>query len=263
VPGTSRSPRRQGFDWVLHRLFAGLDVSGEDVSHMGVGGLLKEIPERPMPRRIADPTHKTPAAPKVAALVLAAGQSRRMGAQNKLLAEIDGVAMVRRVVEAVVASRAEPVLVVTGHEADRVRRILDGLAVTFVDNPDYEEGISASLRHGLAGLPEGCDGVLVCLGDMPRVDAAMLDRLIAAFEPDNERDICVPVHKGKRGNPVLWGKRYFAEMREIAGDVGAKHLTGPHAEAVTEVDISGDGVLVDVDSPDALAALTGRGEQSA
>jgi molybdenum cofactor cytidylyltransferase len=263
VPGTSRSPRRQGFDWVLHRLFAGLDVSGEDVSHMGVGGLLKEIPERPMPRRIADPTRKTPAAPKVAALVLAAGQSRRMGAQNKLLAEIDGVAMVRRVVEAVVASRAEPVLVVTGHEADRVRRILDGLAVTFVDNPDYEEGISASLRHGLAGLPEGCDGVLVCLGDMPRVDAAMLDRLIAAFEPDNERDICVPVHKGKRGNPVLWGKRYFAEMREIAGDVGAKHLTGPHAEAVTEVDISGDGVLVDVDSPDALAALTGRGEQSA
>jgi len=263
VPGSSRSPRRQGFDWVLQRLFADLGVSGDEISRMGVGGLLKEIPERPMPRRITDPSRPAPAAHKVAGLVLAAGQSRRMGARNKLLAEIDGVAMVRRVAEAVAASRAAPVLVMTGHEANRVRGALEGLEVTFVDNPDFEEGISASLRHGLAALPADCDGALVCLGDMPRVDTAILDKLIAAFAPEEGRDICVPVHRGKRGNPVLWGKRYFAEMREIAGDVGAKHLIGRHAEAVQEVPIAADGVLIDVDSPDALAALTAGGERSA
>jgi molybdenum cofactor cytidylyltransferase len=263
IPGSSRSPRRQGFDWLLQRLFAGLDVSDEAITEMGVGGLLKEIPERPMPRRITDPGRKPRAAHKIAGLVLAAGQSRRMGARNKLLAEIDGVAMVRRVVEAVVASRADPVIVVTGHEADRVRAALQGLAVSFVDNPDFEEGISASLRHGLTAVPPDRDGVLVCLGDMPRVDAAMLDRLIAAFAPDTGKDICVPVHRGKRGNPVLWGKRYFSEMRDIAGDVGAKHLIGRHAEAVQDVEIAEDGVLIDVDSPDALAALTASGRQGA
>jgi molybdenum cofactor cytidylyltransferase len=261
IPGSSRSPRRQGFDWLLQRLFAELDVSGEDISRMGVGGLLKEIPERPMPRRISEPRRKPATAHKIAGVVLAAGQSRRMGARNKLLAEIDGVAMVRRVVEAVVASKADPVLVVTGHEAGRVREALAGLAVSFVDNPDFEEGISASLRHGLAALPADRDGALVCLGDMPRVDAAMLDRLIAAFAPETGKDICVPVHQGKRGNPVLWGKRYFTEMRDIAGDVGAKHLIGRHAEAVQEVAIAEDGVLIDVDSPDALAALTAGGQK--
>jgi molybdenum cofactor cytidylyltransferase len=259
VPGSSRSPRRQGFDWLLQRLFAGLAIDEDAIAHMGVGGLLKEIPERPMPRRIAEPGRRPPVAHYIAGLVLAAGQSRRMGARNKLLAEIDGVAMVRRVAEAVIASKAEPVLVVTGHEADRVRDALDGLAVGFVDNPDFKDGISASLRHGLAALPQDCDGVLVCLGDMPRVDAAMLDKLIAAFAPERGKDICVPVHQGKRGNPVLWGKRHFAEMRDVAGDVGAKHLIGRNAEAVQEVAIDQDGVLIDVDSPDALAALTARG----
>jgi molybdenum cofactor cytidylyltransferase len=263
VPGSSRSPRRQGFDWLLQRLFAGLPIDDETITKMGVGGLLKEIPERPMPRRISDPRRKTATVRKIAGLVLAAGQSRRMGARNKLLAEIDGVAMVRRVVDAAIASRADPVLVVTGHEADRVRDALKGLAVSFVDNPDFEEGISASLRHGLAAVPSDHDGVLVCLGDMPRVDAAMLDKLIAAFAPDKGKDICVPVHRGKRGNPVLWGKRYFTEMRDIAGDVGAKHLIGRHAEAVQDVEIAEEGVLIDVDSPDALAALTAGGRQGA
>jgi molybdenum cofactor cytidylyltransferase len=259
VPGSSRSPRRQGFDWLLQRLFAGLAIDDDAIAHMGVGGLLKEIPERPMPRRISAPGRRPDVTHKIAGLVLAAGQSRRMGARNKLLAEIDGVAMVRRVVEAVIASKAEPVLVVTGHEAERVRGALEGLPVDFVDNPDFEEGISASLRHGLAAIPQDCDGVLVCLGDMPRVDAAMLDKLIAAFAPERGKDICVPVHQGKRGNPVLWGKRHFAEMRDVAGDVGAKHLIGRNAEAVQEVTIDQDGVLIDVDSPDALEALTARG----
>ncbi len=263
LPGSARSPRLHGVDWVLQRLFAGLNVSGYDLTQMAVGGLLKDIPGRPMPRRIAAPMARPRRETRIAALVFAAGQSRRMGRANKLLAKIDGAAMVRRVVDAVTASNAQPVFVVTGHQSGRVRDALKDCPVKFVDNPDFEEGISASLRHGLAALPEEVDGVLICLGDMPRVSAGALNRLIDAFDPEDADAICVPVHRGKRGNPVLWARRYFREMREIAGDVGAKHLIGKYSEALREVEISEEGVLIDVDSPDALAALKPGSKKSA
>ena len=263
LPGSARSPRLHGFDWVLRRLFAGTGLSGSDLTQMAVGGLLKDIPGRPMPRRISAPMGRPRHEPRIAALVFAAGQSRRMGRINKLLAKIDGAAMVRRVVDAVTASNARPVLVVTGHQSKRVRDALKGCPVEFVDNPDFGEGISASLRHGLAALPEDVDGVLICLGDMPRVSAGTLNRLIDAFDPEEADTICVPVHRGKRGNPVLWTRRYFAEMREIAGDVGAKHLIGKYSGALREVEMSEEGVLIDVDSPDALAALKPGSKKSA
>jgi molybdenum cofactor cytidylyltransferase len=182
-----------------------------------------------------------------------------MGLVNKLLADVDGKPMVRRVADAVLGSRARPVVVVTGHEADRVRAALDGLPVTFVDNPDYAEGLSGSLRRGLGALPDGAQGALVCLGDMPLVESAQLDRLIAAFDPAAGRAICVPVWHGKRGNPVLWARRFFAEMQAVAGDIGARHLIGEHGDRVHEVEMESDAVLVDIDSPDALAALAERG----
>lgn len=263
LPGSARSPRLHGFDWVLRRLFAGIELSGTDLTQMAVGGLLKDIPGRPMPRRIAAPMGRPRHEPRIAALVFAAGQSRRMGRINKLLAKIDGVAMVRRVVDAVTASNARPVLVVTGHQSKRVRDALKGCPVEFVDNPDFGEGISASLRHGLAALPEDVDAALICLGDMPRVSTATLNRLIDAFDPEEADTICVPVHRGKRGNPVLWTRRYFREMREIAGDVGAKHLIGKYSDALREVEMSEEGVLIDVDSPDALAALKPGSKKSA
>ena len=261
LPGCARSPKLNGFDWVLDRLLAGLSVTARDVMRMGAGGLLKEIAGRPLPRAAAHPRQQGASGPRIATLILAAGRSRRMGRVNKLLAEIDHVPMVARVADAALASRAArgkqagPVLVVTGHDAGRVRTALAGRPLDFVDNPDYREGISTSLVHGLAALPDDVDAVLVCLGDMPRVTTAHLDRLIAAFDPVEGRAICVPVHDGKRGNPVLWARRFFNEMRTVAGDVGARHLIGEHADQVSEVAMDDDGVLVDVDSPDALIAL--------
>jgi molybdenum cofactor cytidylyltransferase len=163
--------------------------------------------------------------------------------------------MVARVVDAVLASQARPVVVVTGNEAERVRAALTGRAVTFAHNPDYADGLSASLRRGIAAVPENCDGALVCLGDMPRVPARTLDRLIAAFNPAEGRAICVPVREGRRGNPVLWARRFFPEIGQLAGDVGAKHLIGAYPEAVAEVAVDDDGVLIDIDTPQALASL--------
>lgn len=254
LPGCARSPKLNGVDWILQRLFADIAITGQDVMAMGAGGLLKEIPARPLPR--AEATAVTvPSAPRIAAIILAAGQSRRMGAENKLLADIDGKPMVARVADAVTASRAAPVLAVLGHEADRVRAALSGADVAYAENPNFAEGLSTSLIAGLSALPEDVDGALVCLGDMPRVDASVIDRLIAAFDPLEGRAICVPTFNGKQGNPILLARRFFGEMGEITGDRGARHLIDGYQELTCEVEMAGDGVLVDVDTPQMLEAL--------
>jgi molybdenum cofactor cytidylyltransferase len=255
LPGCARSAKINGFDWVLHHLLADLPVGPETIRRMGVGGLLSEIPSRPLPRAQVAEAAASPRAPRIAALVLAAGQSRRMGTMNKLLITIDGKPMVRHAVEAVAAAGARPILVVTGHERERIEAALPGLSVTFVYNQSFAGGLSTSLKCGLAALPQDIDGALVCLGDMPRVAPAEIARLVAAFAPPEGRGIVVPTRHGKRGNPVLWAKRFFAEMREVAGDVGARHLIGSYPEAVAEIEMEGDGVLTDIDTPQALARL--------
>ncbi len=254
LPGCARSPKLNGFDWVLQRLAAGIEVTGRDIMGMGVGGLLTEIPTRPQPR---EGKAAKPAGPAVAAVVLAAGQSRRMGGPNKLLIEVGGKAMVRRAVEAALSARCTPVVVVTGHMQEQVEATLAGLPVKLVHNPAYAEGLSTSLKAGIEALPETADAAVVCLGDMPRVTGRLVGALIAAYNPTEGRSIVVPTHGGKRGNPVLWGREFFAEMKDLAGDVGAKGLIGRHDDQLAEVEMGDDASLVDVDTPEALRALTG------
>ncbi len=192
---------------------------------------------------------------KIAALVLAAGRSVRMGGHNKLLAKLDGVPLVTRVASALVRSHAEPVIVVTGHERDRVKQVLSGQNVTFVNNPDYADGMSTSLRRGLAALTEDVDAALVCLGDMPHITSAHIDRLVMTFHPTADRAICVPTFAGKRGNPVLWAKRFFVEMGQTTGDVGARDLIARYADLVHEVEMGDNSVLIDIDTPADLTRL--------
>ena len=254
VPSCARSPKVNGFDWVLERVLAGVPVGRDDVMGMGAGGLLKEIPSRPAPRGRPDDA-KVAKAPAIAALILAAGRSRRMGEANKLLADISGQPMVRRVAETVLQSRARPVIAITGHEQDDVRQALGRLDLSFVENPDFADGLSTSLSAGIKALPEDTDGALVCLGDMPLVTSRHLDKLISAFDPEEGRSICVPTVRGKRGNPVLWGADFFDRIAEVKGDTGAKHLLGEYAEMVCEVAIDDDAVLTDIDTPAALEAV--------
>ncbi len=257
LPGCARSPQVNGFDWVLRRLLANLPVDAAAVRAMGVGGLLSEIPSRPLPRAQASAAAQTgsPPARKIAAVVLAAGRSRRMGTLNKLLIGVDGKPMMRHAVDAALAAGLAPVVVVTGHERDKVAAALADLSVTLVHNPDYAEGLSTSLKAGLGALPAEVEGALICLADMPRVSAAELQRLVGAFDPRESRAIVVPTRQGKRGNPVLWAKQFFPEMRAVGGDVGARHLIGTYPELVAEVEMAGDGVLTDIDTPQALARL--------
>ena len=246
-PGSARSARRSSFDLLLERFAAGLPVDSRRIAALGVGGLEKTLYVTP------DAASRARRRPRVAALVLAAGQSRRMGSVNKLLATVNGVPMLEGVLRAALASRACAVYVVTGFDRARVESLVAGHAVRLVHNPHHDQGISTSIAAGLAALPAHIEGALICLGDMPALSAGILDSIIAAFDPFGGAEVCVPTCRGKRGNPVLWSRRFFAEIRSIRGDAGARHLIGEHAEVVREVPIEDTAILLDVDSPEALA----------
>jgi molybdenum cofactor cytidylyltransferase len=193
---------------------------------------------------------------KVAAVVLAAGRSRRMGAVNKLMAEIDGVAMIVRVVETLEKSRVGAIVIVTGHEAGRIRAALaECPRARTVVNSAYEAGLSTSLAAGVAAARAGdveLDGVLIALGDMPWVERATIDALLAELE-GRPGTIVAPVHEGRRGNPVLWARRYFDALENMSGDTGARPLLRAHADALRRVHVTDAGVLRDVDTPEMLS----------
>ncbi|MBN8900818.1 MAG: NTP transferase domain-containing protein, partial [Rhodospirillales bacterium] len=263
LPGCARSPSLNGIDFVLTRLFAGLKVTSADVMRMGVGGLLKEMDTRPLPREKAPATPRSGAAPRsaptIAGVVLAAGRSRRMAPHNKLLVtDKSGKTMIARVVDNVLSSNARPVLVVTGHQHEQIETALAGRPVQYVHAHEYAQGLSASLKAGIAAVPPECAAALVCLGDMPLVTGRMIDRLLSMYDPDEGRLIVMPTFRGKQGNPMLWDRRFFQEILEISGDSGARFLTGKHAEAVCEVEMADDAVLRDFDTTESLATLPPR-----
>ncbi len=255
LPGCGRSRRSNGLDRVLQRLLAGLAPTREDIMRMGVGGLIRSPLEAQDDGDARDePAARPPgksSGPRVAALVLAAGRSSRMGADNKLLAEVDRIPMALRAVNAARASRAACVVAVVGHQAAAVGALLSGSGATIVHNPDYAQGMSTSLRRGLAALPEDVEAALVVLGDMPRISAGHLDRLIAAFDPADPA-IVVPERDGRRGNPVLWPREFFAAMEAVSGDQGARGLLEQHAGRIRRVTLDDDAIFLDVDRPEDL-----------
>ncbi len=254
LPGCARSPKLNGFDFVLQRLFADLPVRDADIAAMGVGGLLAEIPSRPQPRDLEEPAR--PRAQHIAAIVLAAGLSSRMG-RNKLLEKVGDSVILRRVVATAQAARLTPIIVVTGHDDTRIKAALEGLDVRYAHNSSYADGLSTSLRVGIRAMPNVCDGALVLLGDMPEIGSPLLERMSESFSPQDGRTICVATSAGKRGNPVLWARRFFPEIETISGDAGAKHLIGAYEDQVCEIEAD-ESVFLDVDTPEALDDLRSR-----
>ncbi len=172
---------------------------------------------------------------------------------NKLTLILDGKPLIRHVVDAIAASQLAAVTVVLGHEAERVRSASLGAAVHFVVNADFAGGLSTSLKAGLAALPPEMEGAMIFLGDMPDITPGLIDRMIAAFDPDAGRDIIVPKRLGLQGHPVLWGRRFFPSIsREAQGDCGAKRVLEERAAFIAEVEAESDGVLLDLDTPEAF-----------
>ena len=229
---------------------------------MGPGGLLKEITERGQLRQIAHPERSVTREPNILALLLAAGSSKRMGKKNKLLTDFNGTKMIVHIADQIKKSKVGQTTVVTGYEADQVTSALKHLTSNFVHNPDYTKGLSTSVKIGLNAVPDGIDGVIIFLGDMPLVKSRDINSIIEAFNPTEGRSICVPIHGRKRGNPVLWGKQYITEILSISGDIGARHLLETHSDQISEVTIDTDGVLFDVDTPERLKELLKRSKKS-
>jgi molybdenum cofactor cytidylyltransferase len=272
APGCARSPKENGFDWVLNRILSGERPRAQELTGLGVGGLLMEIPSRPQPREL--PLAKNRAL-SIGILLLAAGRASRMGeAGHKLLAEFDGVPLVRRVAERALAASGAPDAVgsegavasenppapfvaVTGHRADEVSQALKGLALTLVENPDYASGMASSVKAGLAApdLSEVA-GMMVLLADMPAVSAGDLRTLQTAFRKAEGRAIVRAVAGGKRGNPVILPRATFGELMLLEGDVGARHVIETCGLPIIDVEI-GAGAHIDVDTPDAVIAAGG------
>jgi molybdenum cofactor cytidylyltransferase len=248
MPGCARASHLNGFDYLLRRLLAGLPLESADIMSMGVGGLLREAPEP----RANDGAVETPK--NIAAVVLAAGRSTRMGA-NKLLLPLDGKPVLGHVVEAIRAAGMASIIVVLGHEAEKIRASLTGDDLAFALNESYRQGLASSLKCGLAAVPEGCDGAMIFLGDMPDVDPDLVKKMMAAFDPAQKRAIVVPVRGGRKGHPVLWGRRFFDLLQErLSGDSGARHLIGENAEWVAQVEAAHNGIFADLDTPEVFRA---------
>jgi molybdenum cofactor cytidylyltransferase len=198
---------------------------------------------------------------RVAAIVLAAGRSSRFRAaggaeETKLVATLDGKPMVRQVVEAALASRARPVVVVVGHARGAVEAALRGLSVPVVFNPDYATGLSSSLRAGLSAIPAEVQGALAMLGDMPAVEARLIDALIDAFAAQPNVCAVAPAQGGRRGNPVLLGRALFDRAKRLEGDEGARRLLAALPKGdILEIAAPGSDVSFDIDTPGDLANM--------
>jgi molybdenum cofactor cytidylyltransferase len=203
---------------------------------------------------------------RVGAIVLAAGQSSRFRAAGgpdltKLVAKLEGKPIVRRVVEAALATKARPVVVVTGYARDSVEAALADLDVGVAFNPKSASGLASSLSVGLSAMPPDIAGALVLLGDMPWIEPRLADALIDAFLAREGALAAVPLREGRHGNPVLLGRGLFEAVLRLEGDEGARRLIGAlSANELVEVETPDTGVTFDIDTPEDLAAATGRRE---
>lgn len=189
---------------------------------------------------------------QVAAVILAAGEAkrfRRSPDETKLVAELDGRPIVRHVAEAALASRARPVLLVTGHAHAQVLGALDGLMLERIHNRDPDAGLSASLKLAIGALPRTARGAVILLGDMPRIAPSLIDRLIDAFDAATAEPLAVvPVRGGRRGNPALIGRGLFAPVRMLEGDKGARDLIAAARENILELPVGDSTIEIDVDT---------------
>ena len=252
MPGCARSPALNGFDWILERFAAGLPLDSASISAMGTGGLLKEPAGRRAPRNpqqvSGDVDHNN-----IAAIMLAAGKSSRSAGANKLLSMLGGKPVIRTTAEAALNISGGPTFVVTGAHHRKIARILHGLDIIAVQNTEYDDGMGTSIAVGIKALPDTTQFALLCLGDMPFVQAQTYQALVSASQNYGTDAIFIPTFHGKRGHPVLWGKRYFRALSALTGDIGGRDIVRQNAEKIIEIPVDDPGILIDLDTPEMLA----------
>jgi molybdenum cofactor cytidylyltransferase len=202
--------------------------------------------------------------PIASAVILAAGLSSRMEGPHKLLLDIGGQPILRRVVTAVLGVAPAEVVVVTGYRASDVTAALDDLAVRFVHNADYAQGQPGSVVAGVRALTAFCHVVMVVLGDQPFLTPASLRRLLDAYRTaEDGKSILVPTRNGQRGNPVLFAARHIPEITTGLLNVGCRRLIDSHPELVARIEMDDDAFVQDCDTPADYVALRARYEVTA
>lgn len=259
APGCARSPRENGFDWVLNGILAGKPPNSDEMAGWGVGGLLMEIPSRPLPRLATSPA-PSDQKPDLGIVVLAAGRASRMGmgGPHKLLARFDGEILVRRVVRQALEAECGPVFVVTGYRSDEIAQALTGLDIELVHNKDYATGMASSLRAGLmAAEADGLPAIMVLLADMPNVAKEDIQLLAKGLRKAEAPAIIRAVADGQRGNPVILPAHTFEALKALEGDIGARAVIETAGIPVVDLEI-GAAARLDVDTPEAVIAAGGR-----
>ena len=195
----------------------------------------------------------------VSAVILAAGSSTRFaGDAPKQLTVVEGTSMVRRIAQAALASKASEVIVVTGFQQARVAAEVKGFATHCVYNRRFQQGLSTSVKTGLWAVSDRSSAVLFIACDQPLLDTATLDLLVDAYRR-GRGSILVPSYRGRRGAPVLFDRKFFAELAAITGDEGGRQVLLRHPADVVEVELPEEGPLLDFDTVEELEALVGTG----
>ncbi len=253
LPGCARSPKLNGFDWVLERLCANISVTSDDIAHMAIGGLLDEMPTRPALRRRAD--HKSTAIrSKCGALILAAGRSSRMKGANKLLCLLDEKPLICHTLACVQNAQIEA-LIITGRDTKEISRIAENYTIPNIFNENFAEGLSTSLRIGLACAPKSWDAVFIVLADMPKISPEIYAVLQTALRDHPDIDAVYPRHLGQQGHPVLWRRSAWQHLMALTGDAGGKSVLQALGDRALAIDVETSAVLLDIDTPEALAAM--------
>ena len=243
--GSARSDSLNGLDWHLNCIHAGIEVTQDMVNSLGVGGLLKDIDFAIKRKRVskAIDTKKS----NIAAVVLCAGESKRMGKKNKLLLQVEGKSLIKNYIEKISKSNVSEIVIVTGHQSDEIAKELDGYDLKFIHNEKYKEGMSTSLNTGINSLSDNINAAIICLPDMPMIGIYEINKLIEYYNPSIGNEICIATYNDQRGNPVLWDRKYFKKLMQIKGDKGGRYLLPKFLDKSVEVKL-GEAVTFDVDN---------------
>ena len=250
MPGCARSPKLNGFDWVLQLLMANIPITKEELADMGAGGLLMEIASRPLPRALSKSVYKR--GKKIMGVILAAGNSTRMGKDNKLLRNVGDASLVRNTAVEMLNSDVDSCSIVLGYQSDKVAEVIKDLNISLILNPLWQEGQASSLKAALNTLDDTYSDLLIMLGDLPGVKSRHINTIIEEHLLTNNRrsKITIPSFNGKKGNPVIWGRSFFPDLSNLEGDVGGRALFNHHPAAINLLDMDDPAVVTDTDTPE-------------
>ena len=189
----------------------------------------------------------------ISAILLAAGQSKRMNGENKLAKEIQGIPLIKLSVKNILASSVNELIIVLGYQKEIIEKLIDkNEKIKFVFNKDFESGMASSIKVGLNHLSKNTEAFFICLGDMPMINPDIYNQLIKSR---NQKNIIVPTYNGQQGNPVLFDKSMKEKVMDITGDVGAKKILELNKNKILNLEINDPNITKGFNTQDDFSSL--------